>query len=55
MRRTCPPGQLEWRRDALEKIAGEIRTALGDEGEAADAAIEQIAGQMEVLMASDVA
>jgi hypothetical protein len=46
---------LEWRRDGLEKIASEIRTALGDEGEAADAAIEQIAGQMEVFMASDVA
>jgi len=46
---------LEWRRDGLEKIATEIRTALGDEGEAADAAIKQIAGQMEVFMASDVA
>jgi hypothetical protein len=46
---------LEWRKDGLEKIATEIRTALGDEGEAADAAIKQIAGQMEVFMASDVA
>ena len=46
---------LEWRRDALERIAAEIRTALGDEGEAADAAIEHIAGQMEVFLASDVA
>ena len=46
---------LEWRRDGLEKIATEIRTALGDEGEAADAAIKQIAGQMQVFMASDVA
>ena len=46
---------LEWRSDGLEKIATEIRTALGDEGEAADAAIKQIAGQMEVFMASDVA
>jgi hypothetical protein len=46
---------LEWRRDGLEKIATEIRTALGDEGEAADAAIKGIAGQMEVFMASDVA
>jgi hypothetical protein len=46
---------LEWRKDALDKIASEIRTALGDEGEAADAAIKQIAGQMQVFMASDVA
>jgi hypothetical protein len=46
---------LEWRRDGLEKIASEIRTALGDQGEAADSAIESIAGQMEVFMASDVA
>jgi hypothetical protein len=46
---------LEWRRDALDKIASEIRTALGDEGEAADAAIKSIAGQMEVFLASDVA
>jgi hypothetical protein len=46
---------LEWRRDGLEKIATEIRTALGDQGEAADAAIKGIAGQMEVFMASDVA
>jgi hypothetical protein len=46
---------LEWRRDALEKIASEIRPALGDQGDATDAAIESIAGQMEVFMASDVA
>lgn len=46
---------LEWRRDALERIATQIRTALGDEGEAADAAIKDIAGQMEVFLASDVA
>jgi hypothetical protein len=46
---------LEWRRDGLERIATQIRTALGDEGEAADAAIKDIAGQMEVFMASDVA
>ena len=46
---------LEWRRDGLDKIAQEIRTALGDEGEAADAAIDAIAGQMEVFAASDVA
>jgi hypothetical protein len=46
---------LEWRVDGLDRIAGQIRTALGDEGEAADAAIEDIAGQMEVFLASDVA
>ena len=45
---------LEWRRDGLEKIATQIRSALGDEGEAADTAIKSIAGQMEVFMASDV-
>ena len=37
---------LEWRRDGLDRIAQQIRPALGDEGEQADAAIEQIAGQM---------
>ena len=46
---------LEWRRDGLDRIAQEIRPALGDEGEQADAAIEQIAGQMQTFLASDVA
>jgi hypothetical protein len=46
---------LEWRRDGLEFIAARIRTALGDSGEEADQAIEQIAGQMRVFLASDVA
>ena len=46
---------LEWRRDALEKIASQITTALGDQGETADAAIKSIAGQMQVFLASDVA
>lgn len=46
---------LEWRRDGLDLIAQRIRTALGDEGEEADTAIEDIAGQMEVFLASDVA
>jgi hypothetical protein len=45
---------LEWRRDGLEYIASRIRTALGDSGEEADQAIEQIAGQMRVFLASDV-
>jgi hypothetical protein len=46
---------LEWRRDGLDYIAQRVRSALGDEGEAADAAIEEIAGQMQVFLASDVA
>ncbi len=45
---------LEWRRDGLEFISGRVRTALGDSGEEADQAIEQIAGQMQVFLASDV-
>jgi hypothetical protein len=46
---------LEWRRDGLDYIAQRIRTALGDSGDAADAAIQQIAGQMQSFLASDVA
>jgi hypothetical protein len=46
---------LEWRRDGLDYIAQRIRTALGDQGDTADEAIQQIAGQMEVFLASDVA
>jgi len=45
---------LEFRRDGLAAIAGKIRTALGDEGEAANTAIEQIAGQMQSFLTSDV-
>ena len=45
---------LEFRRDGLAAIAEQIRTALGDEGEAANAAITQIAGQMQTFLASDV-
>ena len=45
---------LELRRDGLGDIAQRIRTALGDQGEAADAAINQIAGQMQAFNASDV-
>jgi hypothetical protein len=45
---------LEWRRDGLDFIAQRIRTALGDSGEAADTAIQEIAGQMQVFLASDV-
>ena len=46
---------LEWRRDGLDRIAQQIRPALGDESEQADEAIKDIAGQMAVFMASDVA
>ena len=45
---------LELRRDGLASIAEQIRTALGDEGEAADQAIEAIAGDMRAFDASDV-
>jgi hypothetical protein len=46
---------LEWRRDGLDRIAQQIRPALGDESEQADEAINDIAGQMAVFLASDVA
>jgi hypothetical protein len=46
---------LEWRRDGLDYVAQRIRTALGDSGDAADTAIQQIAGQMQSFLASDVA
>ena len=45
---------LQFRRDGLAAIAEKIRTALGDEGEAANTAITQIAGQMQTFLASDV-
>ena len=45
---------LEWRRDGLDYIAQRVRTALGDSGDAADEAIQQITGQMQVFLASDV-
>jgi hypothetical protein len=45
---------LEWRQNGLRYIGERIRTALGDEGEAANTAIEEIAGQMQVFLASDV-
>jgi len=45
---------LEFRRDGLGSIAERIRTALGDEGEAANDAIAEIAGQMQAFLASDV-
>lgn len=45
---------LQLRRDALDVSAGKVRTALGDSGEQADAAIKSIAAQMAALSASDV-
>ncbi len=45
---------LEWRRDGLDYIAQRISAALGDSGDAADEAIQQIAGQMQVFLSSDV-
>jgi hypothetical protein len=45
---------LEMRRDGLEYIASQIRSALGDSGDVADKAINDIAGQMQVFLASDV-
>jgi hypothetical protein len=45
---------LELRRNAVQAIGEEIRTALGDSGEQADAAIKSMAGQMSAFSASDV-
>ena len=45
---------MELRRDGLQFIAERIATALGDEGDVADQAIESIAGQMQAFLASDV-
>jgi hypothetical protein len=45
---------LEMRRNGLKYIAERIGNALGDSGDVADQAITQIAGQMQVFLASDV-
>jgi hypothetical protein len=45
---------LELRRDGLQYIAERITAATGDQGDATDQAIEEIAGQMQVFSASDV-
>jgi hypothetical protein len=45
---------LELRRNAIASVGEEIRTALGDSGEQADAAIKSMAGQMSAFSASDV-
>jgi hypothetical protein len=45
---------MELRRDGLQSIADEIRTALSSDPEAADAAIRKMTGAMEMFLASDV-
>ena len=64
-RRVSTPGDLtaaqrsflmtmEMRRDGLQSIADRIRTALSSDAEAADEAITQIAGAMQLFLSSDV-
>jgi hypothetical protein len=45
---------MEMRRDGLQSIADRISTALSSDGEAADTAIKEIAGAMQMFLASDV-
>ena len=45
---------LEFRRDGLGSVAERIRTALGDQGDAANKAITEIAGAMQMFLTSDV-
>jgi len=45
---------LELRRDGLQAISDNVKNALGDEGENADQALKNIAGQMRAFDASDV-
>ena len=45
---------MEMRRDGLQSIADHVRTALSSDAEAADQAISDIAGAMEMFLASDV-
>ena len=45
---------LELRRDGLDYVAQHISTALGNEGGVADQAIQDISGQMQGFLASDV-
>jgi hypothetical protein len=45
---------LEFRRDGLASAAERIRTALGDQGDAANKAIAEIAGAMQMFLVSDV-
>jgi hypothetical protein len=45
---------MEMRRDGLQSIADRIRTALSSDAEAADGAINEIAGAMQLFLSSDV-
>ena len=45
---------MEMRRDGLEQIAGQVRAALSSDTEAADGAINDIAGAMQMFLTSDV-
>jgi hypothetical protein len=45
---------MEMRRDGLQRVADEVRAALSSDAEAADAAIQQIAGAMAMFLTSDV-
>jgi hypothetical protein len=45
---------MEMRRDGLQAIADRVSTALSSDAEAADKAITEIAGSMEMFLASDV-
>ena len=45
---------MEMRRDGLQSVADRIRTALSSDAEAADKAIEGIAGAMSMFLSSDV-
>src|SRR5215210_2931246 len=45
---------MEMRRDGLQQIADRVRRALSSDSEAADTAINEIAGSMELFLTSDV-
>ncbi len=45
---------MEFRRDGLQQVADQIRTALSSDAEQADRAIERIAGAMSLFLSSDV-
>jgi hypothetical protein len=45
---------MEMRRDGLQQIADRIRTALSSDADAADKAINEIAGAMQLFLTSDV-
>jgi len=45
---------MELRRDGLQYVSERVGTALGEQGDEADRAFEEIAGQMQAFLASDV-